>query len=249
MRDQFTSRVIMPSLECPCRPPPYKVSWWARGWWIVGDGPSYLLFRAEERRVTHLVAKAIPHYLRESLHRFSAIENDKLVPLVRALIRLHAANADDLDCRLASEAVAGEIERLIYLPDQALFDAQLGRFASLVRAARRLQLYHGSEFHRSWNRERSIFTLSDSHGNEVLMSDAGTQPRRVFRCVPHSRVAACATKLLAEEQESFVDQFRSLYCVPTRKELRLHLCRSDPDITKMCQTEGFDWLPRATRQA
>jgi hypothetical protein len=245
MCDPFTRRVSRPSLECLCHPPPYKVCWWARGWLVVGDGPSYLLFRAEEKKVTHLVSRAIPRYLHTALKGFHAIENDKLVPLVRDLMRINTANVDDPDCRLAGEAVLSEIERLIYLPEQKIFDAQLGRLVSLIKAARRLQLYHGVEFLRSVDVEGSIFTLCDSHGNEVLMGDVGAEPKRVYRCVPHSKIADCARELLNQEPADC----SALYCVPTRKELREYLNADEPRVTHTCQDEGFDWLPRATRQA
>ena len=149
-------------------------------------------------------------------------------------------------------AVSEEIERLIYqLPEEKIFKGQLSRSTSLIKAARRFQLFqverHGPEFVLTTDEERSIFWLSDSHGNEVLISDCADRPDSlgVFRCVTHSVIARCALELWAQEQASLGGCATSLYRVPTRKELRECLCLDEPAVTKLCRREGFDWLPCA----
>jgi hypothetical protein len=244
--------VSRPSLKCLLCPPPYKVWWWARGWWIVGDGPSYLLYRAEEKRVTHLVSQgAIPQHLGAALQGFQVIEEGKLNPLLQALISVDTADTahrhieDAIRAKVAGDTVLSEIERLIYqLPDEKIFAGQLARFSTLIRAARRYQAeHHGPEFEISLDDERSKISLIDRHGQEVLISDCfdGDGPKRVFKCVPHSRVVECARTLWHREQDSF-DSATSLYYVrPVRSwgSISARTTRPSPSYARPRALKGW----------
>ncbi len=239
-------------------PPPVAIRWWARSWWVIGNGPSHLLFRAEERRVTHLT-NGIARPLQEVLKGYQVIKDGKLVPLVRALIRINTADEFNRGkeeaerYKEASRVVLKEIQRLIYLPEQKIFEGQLARFATLLRAARRFQMEqverYGPQFPISLDEERSKFWISDRHGNELFVSDCddGPQPLRGFRCDPHSPIAHCAQELWSREQVRLGDRATSLYYVPTRKELGHYFALDEPAVSKLCRAEGFAWLPKAPR--
>jgi hypothetical protein len=74
-------------------------------------------------------------------------------------------------------------------------------------------------------------------------------PKRVFKCVPRSQIARCASELWEREQASSGGQFSSLFYAPTRKELREYFALDEPSVTKLCREEGFGWLPSAARAA
>jgi len=133
-------------------------------------------------------------------------------------------------------------------PNELIFKAQLARFTSFIKAVRRLQMfeiehYGGSQFELSFDSAhsidsaQSISSLSNSHGEEVLLSGAG----HAFASVPRSRIARCALEFWTREQNT------SLFYVPTRKELRENFALDEPAITKLCRSEGFGWLPSASR--
>jgi hypothetical protein len=241
------------------RSEPVQICLWAKSWWLVGNGPSYLLFRAEEGRVMHLTT-SIPRKLRHALKGFSAIQKGKLEPLVRALTRINTAvlvqlelndgpyTEDAIRAKVASFTVLKEIECLVCkLPDEKIFKGQLARFASQLRAARRFIMEHEREYQVLMDEERSKFWFSDCHGRESLISDCfdSPGPKRVFRCEPDSLFARCAQELWHKEGARLRDRATVLYRVPTRKELREYLCSDEPTITKLCRAEGFDWLPRS----
>jgi hypothetical protein len=248
-----------------------KVERWARSWYLVGNGPAYLLFCSEERRVIHLTSdlELLPRNFREALKGFRAIENGKLTPLVQALCLINTAsfysplrsneelNEDFYRCVQASMDILKEIEHLVgQLPDEDSFKVQLARFTSLIKAARRfvlsqIEAYGTSQFEVSWDDERGKSRWLDCHGDEVLISDYWDLPgpKRAFRCVPRSPIARCVLDLWTREQtERGGNQFTSLYYIPTRKELRRAFCTDESAITKMCRAEGFGWLPRAPRR-
>jgi hypothetical protein len=210
----------------------------------------------------HLTS-GVPRKLQEALKGYQAIQNDELEPLIRALILINTTllmrlgmrerpsyPEEALRCVGAVLTVLREIERLIFeLPEEKIFKGQLARFASQVRAARRFVMEQGQEFSVSIDEERSICSWSDRDGNEVLISDCfdSPGPKRVFRCVADSQIARCAQELWRHEQVRWGDQRTVLYRVPTRKELREYLCLDEPAVTKLCQREGFAWLPKAQR--
>jgi hypothetical protein len=247
---------------------PVKVERWARSWYLVGNGPAYLLFRSEDQRVLHLTSdlELLPRNFREALKGFRAIEKGKLTPLVQALCLINTASfysplranegpdEDFYRCAQASMDILKEIEHLVgQVPDEDSFKVRLARFTSLIKAARRFVLsqiehYGTSQFEVSWDDERRKSCLLDCHGDEVLISDYWDLPgpKRVFRCVPRSPIASCVLDLWTFEQtERGGNRFTSLYYIPTRKELRRAFCTDEPAITKMCRAEGFGWLPRA----
>jgi hypothetical protein len=244
--------------------PPVTIRLWARSsWWLVGNGPSYLLFLSKERRVIHLT-KQLPRNLREALKGFQATENGTLVPLVHALslintgmLRSSLKSRHRLRCSRASLTVLDAIEHLIYhCPEEKSFENQLARFTSNIRAARRfgvaeIEFAGGDEFAISEDEKRGIFWIRDSRGREVMITDctdpAGAQDS--FRCVPYSPIARATQALWDREQQSFGDRASCLYRVPTRKELREELLLDEPAVTKLCRAEGFGWLPKASVRA
>ena|SRR5262249_42209610 len=136
------------------------------------------------------------------------------------------------------------------------FKARLSRFNSYIKAAHYLttfeiQFYGTDEFVTEFDDERSKFWTNDSRGAEVLISDCFNTacPKRVFKCVPRSQIARCASELCKREQASSGGRFTSLYYVPTRKELRQYFGLDEPRITKFCREEVFGWLPSANRAA
>jgi hypothetical protein len=173
---------------------PVQICLWARSWWLVGNGPSYLLFRAEEGRVMHLTT-GIPRKLRHALKGFSAIQDGKLDQLVKALILIDTTFLELLDfpeamlplieelsteevniSRAAAFAVLREIEHLIQPLDQnneKLFEGRLARFASRVRAARRFLAEHGREFPTRFGAEhgRMFPTSLDEERSIFWLSD------------------------------------------------------------------------------
>jgi hypothetical protein len=115
-------------------PPPFDVKWWGLGWWLCGNGPSYLLFRAEEGRVTHL-SSALTLALREALKGYQVIQDEKLLPLVRHLVGIDGANNSD-GCEEANKAVLVEIERLIFkTPEEKIFKGRLARMSTQITAS------------------------------------------------------------------------------------------------------------------
>jgi hypothetical protein len=236
---------------------------WARSWYLVGNGPAYLLFRAEEQRVLHLTSDLalLPRNFREALKGFRAVENGKLIPLVQALCLINTASfysplSPNEDFHRGAQAcmeVLKEIEHLVQqVADEDSFKVCLARFTSLIKAARRfvrsqIEAYGTNQFEVSWDDERRKFCILDRHGDEVLISDYFDLPgpKRVYRCVPRSQIARCVCSLWRAELDKAPGQFSSLYYPLTRKELRQHFCVDDPAITKMCRAEGFGWLLRA----
>ena len=211
--------------------------------------------------VLHLTTE-LPRNTCEALKGFRVIENGKVNPLVNALARIDTAllvsarsSVYGLRSRRASFKVLREIERLVYQsPNELIFKAQLARFTSFIKAVRRLQMfeiehYGGSQFELSFDSAhsidsaQSISSLSNSHGEEVLLSGAG----HAFASVPRSRIARCALEFWTREQNSSGGRFTSLFYVPTRKELRENFALDEPAITKLCRSEGFGWLPSASR--
>jgi hypothetical protein len=235
---------------------------WARGWWLVGDGPSYLLFRAEEGRVMHLT-KQLPRNLSETLNKgYQAVENGRLVPQVSALnlislLRSPPKGQDFLAYEEACFTVLSTIEHLIHQsPDEKSFKKGLARFASNIRAARRFvvaenEFAGGSKYTQSLDMERSTGWLIDSCGRESMVTyytdptKATTAAKHRFRCIPNSRIARAAQALWDREQRSLGGQASCLYRVPTKKELREELLLDDPAVSKLCRAEGFWWLPTA----
>jgi hypothetical protein len=217
----------------------------AKGWSLVGEGPSYLLFRAPEKEVTHL-STGLFRELREALKGYSAIENGELVPLVRALSLMSPVAIYDIDertdtprCKAASYTVLLEWQQLLcpFSQDQ-VFEERLRRFNSSIRAARRVQMYHGPPEAPGASSAPSppgSFFARDSKGQQILVI-SGT-PSFVFRCKPDSSIARCA-------QELWLDPTKP-YRVPTRCELGAHLCLDQSAVTKLCRAEGFGWLGRA----
>jgi hypothetical protein len=238
---------------------PVAIRLWGRGWWLIGNGPSYLLFRAEEGRIMHLTT-LLPRNLRAALKGYQAIKNARLTPLVRALSLINTRllyspfhpTEDSIRCAKNTFIVLRTIERLIYhFADEKAFEDALARFASNLRAARRLtnteiEFAGGSEFVLSTDLERAKFWLTDSFGREVLISDcADIAEPHTFKCVIHSPIARAIAAIWNRERKSFGDRASCLYYIPTRKEVREELALDEPAITKLCRAEGLDWLPRA----
>jgi hypothetical protein len=118
---------------------------WARGWYLVGNGPSYLLFRAEEKRpearVLHLTME-LPRSGRAALKGFRVIEDGKLIPPVPALRLINTAllfsprsHEDVIRCRKASLEILGLIELMLAPSSEQTFKARLSRFNSYIKAA------------------------------------------------------------------------------------------------------------------
>jgi hypothetical protein len=234
----------------------------ARGWWLVGNGPSYLLFRREERRVMHLT-KQFPRHLREALKGYQAVENGRLMPQVYdlnliSLLYSPAKGEERRECRKACLKVLSTIDRLIYQsPDKKSFEKRLARFVSDIRAAysfvaAECEFGGGPNFTWSFDMERSTGWIVDSLGREVMMT-CYTDPLRAttgakyrFRCVPHSPIARVTEALWNREQQNFGGGATSLYRIPDRKELREELLLDEPAVTKLCHAAGFYWLPKAS---
>ena len=218
---------------------PVAVRWWARGCWLVGNGPSYLLFQTERAIVTHLQSGLSSRQLRRALKGFQAFEDGQLVPLLVAL--LGYKDVGDW----CSFALLMEIRRLIYQePQDKIFEGRLGRFATLIRAARCYQTLAGPlGLPNCTDLELKKFGASDQDGHKLSFGYFRTIP--VFSCQSHSVVADCACALWKKEQARWGGRPIALYRVPTRKELRQYLGLDEPAVTKLCRAEGFDWLPRA----
>ena len=118
---------------------------WARGWYLVGNGPSYLLFRAEEKRpearVLHLTME-LPRSGRAALKGFRVIEDGKLIPPVPALRLINTAllfsprsHEDVIRCRKASLLILQLIECMVAQSSKQTFKARLSRFNSYIKAA------------------------------------------------------------------------------------------------------------------
>jgi hypothetical protein len=219
----------------------------AKGWLLVGEGPSYLLFRAPEKEVTHLCT-GLFRELREALKGYSAIENGELMPLVQALSLMSPAAIYDIDertdtprCKAASYTVLLEMQQVLCpFSQDHVFEERRRRFNSLIRAARRVQMYHGppeapgASFAPS---PPGSFFARDFKGQILVI--CGT-PSFVLRCKPASQIARCAQKLWRSEKDP------TKPCrVPTRSELQEYLCSDKAAVKKLCRAEGCDWLPRA----
>jgi hypothetical protein len=109
-------------------------------------------------------------------------------------------------------------------------------------------LYPFPDLKKSSDKKRCKLWFSDAHERELLVTDyADEHNQRTLTCVTDSQIADCALALWNAEKKSFGGGATSLYRVPTRKELREHLCLDDPAVTKHCRAQGFEWLPRAAR--
>jgi hypothetical protein len=224
----------------------FKVRLLASSWWLVGDGPSYLLFLAERNLVMYLTRR-IPHTLCKALKGYQVITDGKLDLFVRHLLSINTTKEHVNRCKEAGNAVLRDIERLIFqTPEDKIFKGQLARFESQIKAARRFIMEHGvSEFQIVPDMERPGWWFLDRHGRELLLVyENGANPL-FFRRADDSRIASCAQALWAQEKAERGAQATTLYRVPTRKELREYLGRDEPAVTKLCKAEGFDWLPRA----
>jgi hypothetical protein len=241
--------------------PPVTIRLWARSWWLVGSGPSYLLFRAEEGRVMHLT-KQLPRNLREALKGYQAVKNGRLLPQVYALnliSLLHSPlkDQDRLTYKEADFTVLSTIEHLIYQsPDEKNFEKGLARFASNIRAARRFvvaenEFAGGPKYTWAFDMARSTGWLIDACGREIMITyytdpaRATTEAKYRFRCVVDSPITRATQTVWNRERQSLGDQASCLYRIPTRKELREELLLDEPGVTKLCRAEGFGWLPRA----
>jgi hypothetical protein len=225
-------------------PEPIQTSCWPGGWCLVGDGPSYLLFRNPQMEVTHL-SSGLHRELREALRNYHVISSNKeLAPLVQMLLLASADAIYDADPRAdaasrkwAAFVIVREIERLLRLfPERATFKKELGRFSTCLRAAGQIAMFRSPPGVPGSAGPPGSFFAGDRYGQRLLIM---SNPSFVFRCEPKSPFAECARKLWRPEQGE--------YRVPTRKELRMHLSTDDSTITKLCKAAGFDWLPRATR--
>jgi hypothetical protein len=241
--------------------PPVTIRLWARSWWLVGSGPSYLLFRTQEGRVMHLTTTThLPRNLREALKGYQVVKRGTLAPFAQALILVNTRllcsprqSDDGIRCARHSLRVLSAIERLVNkYSNQKSFEEALARLISNIRAARRLrqaeiEFAGGDEFAISIDKERSKLWFSDSHDREVLIGDCADTngPQYSFRCVHNSPIARATQALWDREQQSWSDRASCLYRVPTRKELREELLLDEPAVTKLCRAEGFGWLPRA----
>jgi hypothetical protein len=245
--------------------PPVTIRLWARSWWLVGNGPSYLLFRSEDRRVMHLTTTTyLPPNLREALKGYQVVKGGTLAPLVHALRLVNTrllcspSQSDDcIRCARHSLRVLSAIEHLVNnCSNQKGFEKALARLMSNIKAARRLtqveiEFAGGAQFALSTDQERSKFWFSDSLNREVLLSDHPhiDKPQDSFRCVPNSPIASATQALWNREHHSWADRATCLYRIPTRKELRQELALDEPAVTKLCRTQGFRWLPRASVRA
>jgi hypothetical protein len=229
---------------------PLQVCFWSGGWYLVGNGPAYLLFHAPKKEVTHLVT-GMHRELREALKGYSAIqEAGNLALLVWALARasadainLDSRTHDASECRRANYIVVREIERLRrQFPNRTNFEAGLRRLNSSLRAAGQYAMYYGAPGVPEGTSPPGSFFAHDQYGQRLLVTRT-----RVYRCEPDSSIARCALALWRREQAHWADQRTVLYRVPTRKELREYRCCDEATITKLCRREGFDWLPSAPK--
>ena len=157
-----------------------SVTLWARGWWLVGNGPSYLLFRTEDRRVMHLTTQ-LTRNLREALKGYQAVKNGTLIPQVYdlnliGLLRSPPKGQGRLIYEEGCFRVLSRIERLIYQPpDEKSFEKGLASFASNIRAAHRFAVAEykflgGPKFTYSFDMERSTRWVIDSYGREIMVT-------------------------------------------------------------------------------
>jgi len=231
------------------RSEPVQVSRWPGGWCLVGNGPSYLLFCPKNKEVTHL-ASGLHRALRQDLQGYDAIgAGGELEPLVWAFASASANAIYDIDPSLdavkrkwAAYVVVREIQEIIRLFPQnpKIFVGRLRRVATLIKAAATLAMYHGppeAPGASSLPSPPGSFFARDQYGQQILVI-CGTQSF-VFRCEPDSAIARCAQELWLEKDPT------KPYRVPTRRELRKHLCCDEATVTKKCRAEGFPWLPRA----
>jgi hypothetical protein len=216
---------------------------WPGGWCLVGNGPSYLLFRNPEKEVTHL-SSGMHRELREALKGYCAIQDDKLAPLVRALFLASADAIYDVEGRTnaserkwAAYMVVREITELIReFPQREIFARRLRRLATCLRAAGQYEMYHGAPGVPEGTYPPGSFFAHDLFGQRLLVTSSC-----VYKCEPDSRIARCAQELWRRDGRTVP------YRVPTRKELREYLCSDEPAVTKLCRAQGCNWLPKAQR--
>jgi hypothetical protein len=246
------------------RAEPVQIRRWPGGWFLVGNGPSYLLF-CPKGEVLHL-ASSLYRQLRQDLKGYQAIgDDDKPVPLVRALELARADAVYDLDRsanttirKWADYNVVREIQELIALSSREpkIFEGRARRFVTSMKAAGILAMYRdgppaapGGE-----SSPPGTYFSRDRHGRRLLIV---SNPYFVLRCEPASRIAGCAQELWRKErdqwcwhqeqnQDRWMGQRTVLYLVPTRRQLQEYLCSDGPTVTKVCRAAGFDWLPRAS---
>jgi len=231
-----------------------RIHRWPLGWSLVGNGPSYLLFDARKKEVTHL-AGGLHRALRQDLKGYSVLDEcGELAAMVRMLTLASADAIYEVDPRPdaakrkeAAYIVIRAIEKLIYQDpfDERLFSGRLRRLCTLLRASRRLAAAQGSPPGVPQNvaAPRACFFARDRSGQRLFFT-----PWARFRIEPSSKIARCAALLWCEDQTLLGDQEATvLYRIPTRKELRLHLGSDEASVTKLCRREGFDWLPAAGR--
>jgi hypothetical protein len=210
---------------------PVQIRLLGQGWSLVGNGPSYLLFGVSTKEVMHL-AGGLHRELRDALKGYEAIRDGKLVPLVRAMT---------LFSPMAELLILDEIRQLIFrCSREEIFEGRLRRFATLIRAARRFQMYQGPPGLPEGNAPRGSFFAHTQFGQHMLYSNSQNEP---FRCKANSKIAQCAQALWRREQSHWDGQATVLYRTPTRKELREYLDSDEATVTKLCRAEGFDWLP------
>jgi hypothetical protein len=206
----------------------------------------------------------LPRSMRIALKGFRVIENGKLSPPVHALRTINTdflvfpySSEDNIRRKEASLEILRLIELMVRPSSEQTFKARLNRFNSYLKAAHclttlEIQSCGTDKLITSFDNERSMCSLIDSHGAEVLITDIfdcfnTASPKHVFTCVPRSQIARCASELWEREHLNSGGRFTSLYYVPTRKELRQYLGLDEPRITKLCSEEGFGWLPSASR--
>jgi hypothetical protein len=222
-------------------PEPIQTSLWPGGWRLVGNGPSYLLFRHSKMEVTHL-ASGLHRELHQSLARYRAIRGGELEPLADALILASAEAIYDADERAnapgrkqAAFVVMREIERLIRLfPERDTFEKELRRLCSSLRAAGHYAMYHTAPGAPESESPPGSFFARDRYGQRLLFT---SNPQAVYRCEPDSPFAKCAQELWRKEQAR--SQRVVPYRVPTRKELREHLGTAEPAITICAGKKAF----------
>src|ERR1700756_3609843 len=131
---------------------PVQIRFLPGGSLLVGNGPSYLLFRNPQKEVTHL-SSGLHRELRGALKGYKVIDQDnELLPLVQALVLASADAIYDLDSRVnaanrkgATYMVVREIERLIrQFPNRTTFEAELRRLCTCMRAAGSIAMYHSA---------------------------------------------------------------------------------------------------------
>ena len=227
---------------------------WPGGWCLVGDGPSYLLFGHTQMEVTHL-SIGLHRELRDALKGYAAIQAGELAPLVEALGLAGpdwiydpdslSSRSNDSSRQWAAFVILREIQRLLRLfPKRATFEKELRRFCTSLRAAGQYAMYHTAPGVPESSGPPASFFAHDRYGQRVWVSP---DPQVAYRCEPDSKIAECAQKVWRQEQDGF-DGASVLYRIPTRKDIREHLNVVEARVTKLCRAEGFNWLPRATRQ-